>query len=170
MLELKVIDGSRQVVLQFEHSLRSISKWEQKNQKPFLSPERNALELIDYFKEMLLNEDESPEIVYLLEPEQLERLGKYINSPETASSMPPEESKQTGVKEQVTSELVYYWMTELGIPWEAQDWHYNRLTMLVRIANFKKQAANQQQKPKRFSRDAWSKANAENRKRFNSNG
>lgn len=170
MLELKVIDGSRQVVLQFEHSLRSISKWEQKNQKPFLTNQRTALEMIDYFKEMLLNKDESPEMVYLLDPEQMEILAKYVNSPESASSVPPDDEPKTGVKEQVTSELVYYWMTELNIPWEAQDWHYNRLTMLVRIANFKKQAANPKKPNKRAFMSDWRTANEKNRKRFNSNG
>lgn len=169
MLELKVYDGSREVVLKFEHSLRSISKWEQKNQKPFLTHNRSALEMIDYFKEMLLNTDESPELIYALSPEQLEKLGKYINSPETASSVTDDE-KSTGIKEQVTSELVYYWMTELNIPWEAQDWHYNRLTMLVRIANHKKQAANPKKTNRKSFMKDWRSANESNRQRFNSNG
>lgn len=167
MLELKVHDSKRgEVMLRFEHSLRSISKWEQKNKKPFLSQQRNAYEMISYYKEMLLD-GEDPNQVYNLSAEQLEAVGKYINDPQTASSVPDSgESKNSD--EAITSELVYYWMTELRIPWEAQDWHYNRLSMLIQIAAHKKEPP-KKQKVSDF-RSRWQTANRANRERFNSKG
>lgn len=165
MLELTIHDGSREVVLQFEHSLRSVSKWESKHRKPFLSKERTVLEMIDYYKEMILTEGADPNLVYGMSPEQLEQLAKYINEPQTASSVPREPGIQ---QETVTSELMYYWIAELNIDWEVQDWHLSRLLMLVQIANYKKQPA-KKQSPGKFQA-SWQAANEAAKRRFNSNG
>ena len=165
MLELTVHDGSREVVLQFEHSLRSVSKWESKNKKPFLSKQRTALEMIDYYKEMILTEGADPNLVYAMSPEQLEELAHYINTPQTASSVPRESGIQ---QETLTSELMYYWLSELNLDWQAQDWHLSRLTMLVQIANFKKQPP--KKRPRGSFMESWNAQNEALKKRFNSNG
>ena len=34
----------------------------------------------------------------------------------------------------MTSELIYWYMTQLGIPFEADKWNLNRLLMLIRLA------------------------------------
>lgn len=79
---------------------------------------------------------------------------------------------QTGVDRGVLyptpNKLVYYWMTELRIPWEAQDWHYNRLSMLIQIAAYKKEPP-KKQKVSDF-RSRWQAANRANRERFGSTG
>lgn len=165
MLELTVVDADhRRHVLKFEHSLRSLSKWEAKYRKPYLVPQHTAYEMVDYYREMLLG-DSDPTVIYRLSPEQLEMVEKYINTPQTASSVPKEGRPST---EQVTSELIYYWMTELGIDWEAQDWHLSRLMMLIQITTYKKQAPKKQ----RVSdfKESWASANAAAKKKYNSNG
>ena len=71
-------------------------------------------------------------------------------------------------RQQITSELIYYWMTAYHIPFECQKWHLNRLLMLIRICN----AENKPPK-KRSKRDLYrhhAEVNAANRKKFNSKG
>lgn len=167
MLELKVHDGEEQVVLQFEHSLRSLSKWEEKNKKPFLdSTSKSSVNMIDYFQDMLLT-DVDPTIVYKLTAEQLDQLLKYVNETRTASSVPKSAGGKPNV-EVVTSELVYYWMVALKINWEAQDWHLTRLMMLIEITNYKSQP--EKKKTQAEQMQDWYAMNEANKKRFNIDG
>lgn len=161
MLELKVNDEDRTVALQFEHSLLSLSKWESRTQKPFLSSERDSMDMIDYFQDMLLTEVD-PSIVYRLSPEQLEELTNYVNADLTASSV--SDGKGKGVRETVTSELIYYWMVALNIDWAAERWHLSRLMMLVRIANYKQQPETKKSQAEQVK--SWQQINEENQRRF----
>ena len=54
----------------------------------------------------------------------------------------------------MTSELVYYWMIALGIPFECQYWHFNRLQTLIRICIVK------QEKPQKLGRSELASRNA----------
>ena len=49
---------------------------------------------------------------------------------------------QAKSSEKMTSDLIYYYMVAFQIPFEAEEWHLNRLLMLIRICNAK-QAAGQ---------------------------
>ena len=125
--------------LRLEHSLISISEWESKWKKPFLSSEqRTRDETVDYIRCMTINPNVDP-LVYLgVTNQHIKLVNQYIDDPMTASRV---DEKRTGAKAggTVTSELIYYWMTELNIPFECQKWHLNRLLMLIRICNAKKQ-------------------------------
>lgn len=142
MLELEVHDDSQDVVLRFEHSLLSLSKWESKYKKALLTnTQKTPSELVDYFQMMLLPPEDNPDLVLLLEPEQMDQLASYMNDNLTASSVPDEGGKKIN-DEIVTSELVYYWLSALRIPFQpTETWHLSRIMMLVQIAGYKQQPA-----------------------------
>lgn len=167
MLELEVETPDGTVKLQFEHSLRSLSKWESKHRKAFLgSAEKLPSEMIDYFKCMLLSPDINPDTVYACSPEQLDRITNYINENQSASSVPHE--TQSRNDEVVTSELIYFWMVGLKINWEAQDWHLSRLMMLIQITTHK-QKPPKKQNPVQVMND-WRKENERRKQMLGTSG
>ena len=123
--------------LQLEHSLVSLSKWESKWCKPFLTKKEKTIEeTIDYIRCMTLSRNIRPDIYEKLTLDNLNAINAYINSPMTATYISDYGPKKSN-KEQVTSELIYYWMIALNIPFECQKWHINRLLMLIRVCEAK---------------------------------
>lgn len=123
--------------LQLEHSLVSISKWEAKWKKPFLSKTpMTSDEFIDYIRCMTLTQNVDPNVYYCLSAENARQISEYINDSMTATTFFEDLSKpKPGRQRTITSELVYYWMVALNIPMECQKWHFNRLMTLIRICN-----------------------------------
>lgn len=134
--------------LELEHSLVSLSKWESKWHKPFLTKENKTIEeTIDYIKCMTLTENVDESVYRLLNDEHLKKINEYIEDPMSATTIKEiQRGKRNG--EQVTSELIYYWMTALNIPVEYERWHLNRLFTMIRVCNVKNQP------PKKMSRRA----------------
>lgn len=122
-------------VLQLEHSLISVSKWEARWKKPFLgSDKKTSEEIRDYIRCMTLNKDVDPFVYSCLTYENEKAISDYINDPMTATTF-REDGKRS--REIITSELIYYWMIALNIPESYQKWHLNRLMTLIRVCNIK---------------------------------
>ena len=146
--------------LALEHSLVSISKWESKWHKPFLSKENKTDEEIrDYVRFMTLTQNVDPKIYRCLSKDNLKDIMEYIDNPMTATWFNEKgyngkvnTYRRSG--EQVTSELIYYWMVSLNIPFECQKWHLNRLLTLIKICNIKNQ------KPDKIGKKEILKSNA----------
>lgn len=131
------------VTLRLEHSLSSLSKWEMKWKKPFLSnlPEhqKTVEELYDYVRCMSLDPvDDS--VINRISFTMFESIQKYIEDPMTATTI--NDGTNSKSKTFDTSEIIYYWMIEMGIPFECQDWPLNRLLMLIRVCSVKRSEAN----------------------------
>lgn len=123
--------------LELEHSLVSVSKWESKwNKSFFLRQEKTYEETIDYIRCMTLTENVEMTVYSYLTRENYEQINKYIEAPMTATTF-PNERKTAGGRELITSELIYYWMISLNVPFECQYWHLNRLLTLIKVCNVK---------------------------------
>ena len=124
--------------LELEHSLVALSKWESKWHVPYLGNEKlTPDQVLDYVKCMTLNEID-PVAYSHLTLENIQAIKEYIENKMTATTFVETEgsSPDRGV---VTSELVYYWMVALQIPFECQHWHLHRLLTLIRVCNVKNQ-------------------------------
>lgn len=120
--------------LQLEHSLVSISKWESKWKKPFLSKiEMTTEEIYDYVRCMTITQNVDPKIYRYLTDENIDQVREYIEDPMTATWFGGNTEK--GNKKIITSEVIYYQMIALNIPFECQKWHLNRLLTLIRVCN-----------------------------------
>jgi hypothetical protein len=168
VLELKVTQNDKPVILKLEHSLLSLSKWESKHRKAFLGPTaKTHVEMIEYFEDMLVTPG-NKDLVYLLQPDQLEEVTNYINASRSASSVPEIQTKSPFQNEIVTSELIYYWMVALRIPFDAEKWHLSRLLMLIRITNFKSEPPKKQSAAQKMA--DWRKLNEERKAKLNTKG
>ena len=149
-----------------EHSLISISKWEMKWNKPFLSSEKSNEEILDYIKCMNINSNVSDDVYTRLTNANLQEINDYINAPMTATTF--NEKSKGNNREVVTSELIYYWMISFNIPMECQKWHINRLLTLVRVCSIKNNPPEKMSKQELARRNK--QLNAERRKQLNSKG
>ena len=78
------------------------------------------------------------ELVYeLLTSEQIESINRYIQDNRTATWFTERDNDSSVNREQITSELIYYWMIIYNIPQDYQKWHLSRLMTLIRICNIK---------------------------------
>lgn len=127
----------KEQTLQLEHSLFSLAKWEAKWCKPFLSrQEKTNEEVLDYVRCMTINQNVDPGIYKRLSKDNFDEINKYINAPMTATTFSDKDNRK-GSREIVTAEIVYYWMVSLGIPFECQKWHLNRLFTLIKVCSIK---------------------------------
>lgn len=122
--------------LKLEHSLVSISKWEMKWRKPFLSRERKTKdEFLDYIRCMTISQNIDPNVYYAISPEDQELIAQYITDKPTATWFNNRHDSPN--RDIITSELIYYMMVAYQIPFECQKWHLERLLTLIRICEIK---------------------------------
>lgn len=127
--------------LQLEHSLISLSKWEAKWCKPFL--QNNGLtqeETIDYVRCMTINKISDPSVYYRIPKSESDKIKEYITAPMTATWFNDTTRNGSGrgrKPEIITSEILYYDMIALNIPFECQKWHLNRLLTLIKVCEEK---------------------------------
>ena len=154
--------------LQLEHSLISLSKWESKWCKPFLSKdEKTYEETLDYIKCMTLTQNVKSEVYEHITRDNVKQINEYIEAPMTATTFSEDRIGKHN-REIVTSELIYYWMISLQIPPEYAKWHLNRLLTLIRVCNIKNSPVKKMSKRDIMSRNA--QLNAARRKQLNSKG
>lgn len=124
--------------LHLEHSLISLSRWESKWKKVFLSTEDHTKEeTLDYIRCMSIDKSISSEAFQYIDPKSYKEIVDYIADPCTATKIYDRRPNKTGKKEVMTSEIIYYYMIYYGIPISCEKWHLNRLLTLIRVCGIK---------------------------------
>jgi hypothetical protein len=158
---------SKEQTLSIEHSLVSLSKWESKWNKPFLSKaDKSIEESLDYIRCMTITQNVDSKIYKFITHDVLDHVSKYIEKPMTSTVISKHDSSQN--REIITAEIIYYWMIALGIPFECQKWHLNRLLTLINVCNIKNSPPKKMGKHALMSRNA--ALNAVRRQKYNSKG
>ena len=122
--------------ISLEHSLLAISKWESKYKKPFLSNGLTIEEFAYYIK--CMDESDNLDYHYCLNiPNSIKnKISDYVYDKKTATTV-NYIGNQNSKKEIITSELVYYWMVAMRIPFECERWHFSRLMTLIEVCSVK---------------------------------
>jgi hypothetical protein len=156
------------VEIELEHSLLSLSKWESKFKKPFLSQtSKTTDQVLAYVEAMIMTPDYPLDIIGRLDQKNLDAINAYIESTESATtfgSMP----ERRGRGEVITAELIYYWMVAFNIPFECERWHLNRLFALIRICNIKSSKPTKMSRHEVLTRNR--ELNAKRRAELNTSG
>jgi hypothetical protein len=155
------------VVLRLEHSLVSLSKWESKWEIPFLSKkEMTSEQVLDYVVMMNLDEEFPEGVLANLKDDHIDQINKYIAAKMTATTI--RDNSKTPNLEIITSEVIYYWMISMEIPFECQHWHLARLLTLIQVVNAKNAPKKKMSSADRASENR--RLNAERRARTGSKG
>lgn len=129
---------TEETTLVLQHSLVSLSKWEARYKKPFLSTDKKTEdETYGYIQAM----SESPvemDVLRVMTAENLKAINDYIEDANTATWFNDAPGARRS-REIVTNEIIYHWMISLQIPMEAQYWHLNRLFTQIKVVNEKNQ-------------------------------
>ena len=129
----------KELKIRFEHSLIAISKWESHWHKSFFTTfsenqqkKVTDEEFFDYIKCMTITPNVGDEVYDRLTTEHIRKITKYLDDPMTATTFSNKNNKG-GNNRIVTSELIYYWMAELRIPFSCEKWNIKRLMVLIQI-------------------------------------
>ena len=161
--------------IDIEHSLFAISKWESKWHLPFFGEGKKTHEqMIDYVRCMTLTPNVDPNVYYFIPSQSFEEITSYIE--DSMSSIDWAKVKTNGNQkvygkpkhDNITSELIYFWMVDSGIPFECQYWHVSKLLSLIRMCNLKRTPPKKMSKHDLLARNA--SLNAARRKALNTTG
>ena len=129
-----------EVEIDIEHSLWTISKWEEDYCKPFLTDKTTEEDLLSYIPYMDISGNLDDRAFNRIKNDEaaMQIIVDYINAPHTATTF----SKKTkdsgrGKKEILTAEVIYYYMIAMEIPFECEHWHLNKLMTLIHVCGIK---------------------------------
>lgn len=137
--------------LRLEHSLLSLSRWEEKWKVPFLvdDPPKTSEQTLDYVRFMTLTKNVPANVYDYLTTDQVSKISEYIDDSHTATwfSDKSERKGPAGKSRIITAEIIYYWMLAYNIPWDpGERWHLNKLLTLIRVCSIENSPKKKQTK------------------------
>lgn len=120
-------------IVQLEHCLKALARWESKWNTSFLSAKKLTREQqLDYYWCMEITGSVDRDVFLYLTKEQERQIEGYINQKMTATTI-SRNGPRPPSRKIVTAEVIYFWMIQNGIPFECDEWHLNRLMMLIEV-------------------------------------
>ena len=157
--ELQEFIYTKDITLHLKHSLVSLTRWEQHYKRRFLdNGPKNEEEYRFYIQCMTLNKDVDPLVYTVLQEDDIKKVTDYLHDSMTATTLPKQNNNRSN-SEKLSSELIYYYMTALNIPFECEKWFLNNLIILISIASIKNNPQEKKSKP------SWSSIRALNAER-----
>lgn len=152
--------------LHLTHSLYSVSKWEAVYKRSFLDSPPNTPEETMYYVECMSEEPLPGDFMRRLDRNIQVKIAEYIADGASATHLldPP---SRGGPKDSMTSELIYWYMSQFNIPYECDKWNLNRLLTLIKLSAAKQGGSNASASATAAQRAAMNKAR---RARYNSKG
>ena len=145
--ELQEFIYTKDITLHLKHSLISLTRWEQHYKRRFLdNGPKNEEEYRFYIQCMTLNKDVDPLVYTVLQEDDIKKVTDYLHDSMTATTLPKQNNNRTN-SEKLSSELIYYYMSALNIPFECEKWFLNNLITLISIASIKNNPQEKKTKP-----------------------
>ena len=145
--ELQEFIYTKDITLHLKHSLVSLTRWEQHYKRRFLdNGPKNEEEYRFYIQCMTLNKDVDPLVYTVLQEDDIKKVTDYIHDSMTATTLPKQNNNRSN-SEKLSSELIYYYMSALNIPFECEKWFLNNLIILISIASIKNNPQEKKSKP-----------------------
>ena len=145
--ELQEFIYTKDITLHLKHSLVSLTRWEQHYKRRFLDDgPKNEEEYRFYIQCMTLNKDVDPLIYTVLQEDDIKKVTNYLHDSMTATTLPKQNNNRSN-SEKLSSELIYYYMSALNIPFECEKWFLNNLIILISIASIKNNPQEKKSKP-----------------------
>ena len=158
-----------EVTLELEHSLVSLSKWESKHHKAFLSKrEKTAEENLDYIKCMTLTKNVPDEVYTRLTQENIDQIAAYIEDPMSATYFYDDKKQQSKSRDVMTAEYIYYCMFANNIPLDFENRHLNQLIAIIKMCALKNSPPKKMSKSDIANRHR--QINAANRAKYHTKG
>lgn len=152
--------------LHLTHSLYSVSLWESVYKRSFLDSPPNTPEETMYYVECMSEEPLPGDFMRRLDRNIQVKIADYIADGASATHLldPP---ARGGPKDSMTSELIYWYMSQFNIPYDCDKWNLNRLLTLIKLSAAKQGGSNASASATAAQRAAMNKAR---RARYNSKG
>lgn len=136
------------IKIKLEHSLLSVAKWEAKHEKVFLKSNKNnggrhsAEEMGSYVRLMIITPSLTDDQFSLLIQQHITTIVDYIDRPMSAVKFREDSTDKTvkrkvppTAREELSSDMLYYYITALNIPFIVEKWHLNRLITFIELCN-----------------------------------
>lgn len=125
-----------------EHSLYTISKWESKFHKSFISTKNKTPEEMEYYIRCMIVKPvyDTPDDIdafsirrILNDNNNYKRISDFLEDRMSATYFREDPNKPKN-NETITSELIYYWLVKMETPVELlEHWHINRMLTLIEV-------------------------------------